>query len=205
MGGVCRMDTPQPAIMPEDTVPAAHETCRQCELSGHGTRVIWGEGNPAAPLFVVLDNPGAREDQDGTPFLCGTRETLQRTAFAAGIKPGAMYVSYVLKCRPRKAYDRETARSVCIDYLWGQLEVVRPALVMCLGNVVCRAFFGDPEAEVKCLRGRVHSVRGYQTAISYHPLAVRRRPALYKYALEDWRLAAGELKRLLAAGFTEHR
>ncbi|NMB40376.1 MAG: uracil-DNA glycosylase [Firmicutes bacterium] len=188
------MKRPHPAILPEDVAPVAGKTCRQCELADHGTRVIWGEGSPGAPVFVVLDNPGAREDKNGVPFLCGTRETMQKAAYEAGIESGLIYVSYILKCRPRKAYDKEKARAICINYLWNQLEAAKPAIVICLGNVVCQSFFGNPAAEVKQLRGKVHAVRDYSVITSYHPLAVRRRPVLYKYFLEDWRLAAAKLK-----------
>ena len=184
-----------PSIMPEDRSPAANLSCEQCELARHGTRVIWGEGNRAAPLFVVLDNPGAREDREGVPFLCGTRATLQKAAYEAGLEPGDLYLSYILKCRPRKAYDKVRARTICLSYLWGQLEAVDPVLVMCLGNVVCQTIFDDPGVEVKRLRGRLHTVRGYNVVASYHPLAVRRRPVLYKYFLQDWGLAAGRLNR----------
>jgi len=177
-------------ILPEDSAPEESQSCKLCELCQHGTRVIWGEGNPAAPLFVILDNPGAREDKEGVPYLCGTRETMQKAAYAAGIKPGFMYISYILKCRPRKAYDKEKSRATCINFLWEQLKDVKPLIVMCLGNVVCRSFFNEPDAEVKQLRGEVHIVKGYNVVASYHPLAVRRRPALYKYFLQDWRLAA---------------
>lgn len=188
------MSKPLPTILPEDAVPAANQSCQQCELCHHGSRIIWGEGNPTSPLFVILDNPGAREDKDGTPFLCGTRETLQAVAYEAGIEPSSLYISYILKCRPRKAYDKERARSICINYLWEQLEIVNPTIVMCLGNVACQSFFGDPNVEVKKLRGKVHSVRGYHTITSYHPLAVRRRPVLYKYFLQDWNLLAKQLQ-----------
>lgn len=186
-----------PKILPETPPPAAGQSCRQCELHQHGTRVVWGEGNPHSPLFVVLDNPGAREDKDGVPFLCGTRETMQKAAWEAGIKPGSIYVSYLLKCRPRKAYDKEKARASCIHYLWEQLKSAKPVLVMCLGNVVCQSFFQNPDARVKTLRGQVHSLsKGnavYNIVTSYHPLAVRRRPALYKFFLQDWTLAASKL------------
>ena len=190
------MEQLRPSILPEDRASVDDSgPCRRCELSGHGSRFIWGEGNPAAPLFVVLDNPGAREDQAGDPFLCGTRETMQRAAYEAGLGPDSFYVSYLLKCRPRKAYDKEKARAACIPFLWGQLETAGPDLVMSLGNVVCRSLFGDPGAAVKELRGRVHRVRGYRVVTSYHPLAVRRRPVLFKYFLSDWQLAAGLLNR----------
>lgn len=185
-----------PAILPEEKVPEGEPPCQRCELSGHGSRFIWGEGNPAAPLFVVLDNPGAREDKAGAPFLCGTRETMQEAAYEVGFGPDSLYVSYLLKCRPRRAYDKEKARATCIPFLWGQLEAVGPDLVMGLGNVVCRSLFGDDEAAVKELRGRVHRVGDYRVITSYHPLAVRRRPVLYKYFLQDWALAAAELGQI---------
>ncbi|MEK5389445.1 uracil-DNA glycosylase family protein [Margalitia sp. FSL K6-0131] len=40
--------------------------------------MIWGEGNPNGDIYVILDNPGAREDREGNPFVCGTRQTLQQ-------------------------------------------------------------------------------------------------------------------------------
>lgn len=189
------MDRPLPAIMPEDSPPEAGFSCERCELARHGGRVVWGEGNPDAPLFVLLDNPGAREDKEGASYLCGTRETLQAAAFEAGLEPDSMYVSYILKCRPRRAYDKVRARTICLSYLWEQLKAVNPVLVVCLGNVVCQTFFDDPQAEVKQLRGMIHAVRGHNVVASYHPLAVRRRPVLYKYFLQDWVLAADRLNR----------
>ena len=185
-----------PRILAEDSPPAHLRSCGRCELAGHKSRLIWGEGNRVAPLFVVLDNPGAREDREGTPYLCGTRETLQKAAYEAGFEPASIYISYILKCRPRKTYDKESARAICINFLWGQLATAQPHLVMCLGNVVCRSLFGDPEAEVKELRGQIRSVKGHKVIASYHPLAVRRRPVLYKYFLEDWRLAAEQLQNV---------
>ena len=92
------MDTLLPRILPEDLAPAIIQSCHQCELCQHGTRVIWGEGNPAASVLVILDNPGAREDKNGLPFLCGTRETLQRAAYEAGLDSDALYITYILKC-----------------------------------------------------------------------------------------------------------
>ena len=188
------MKKPLPGILPEEAAPAAVQRCRQCELSRHGTRVIWGEGNNAAPLFVILDNPGAREDKNGVPFLCGTRETMQAAAYEAGIMPGSMYISYILKCRPRKSYDKTRSRAICISHLWKQLENASPQIIICLGDVVCQSFFENPEMSVKQLRGRMHKVKNYDVVCSYHPLAVRRRPALYQYFLQDWRLAASRLK-----------
>ena len=190
------MAKPLPTILPEQAAPAGAKSCQRCELHQHGGRVIWGEGDPTAAVFVILDNPGAREDKSGQPVLCGTRETLQTAAMAAGVNPTSLYITYLLKCRPRKTYDKAKARSACIEYLWGQLKSAHPDLLFCLGNVACQAVFQDPAVEVKNIREQVHQVKDYNVIASYHPLAVRRRPSLYKYFLQDWEFVANQLHRL---------
>lgn len=50
--------------------------------------------------------------------------------------------------------------------------------MVCLGDTVVQAMFDDREAHVKNLRGLWHVVLGYPCIVSYHPLAVRRRPNL---------------------------
>ncbi|MFM1654796.1 uracil-DNA glycosylase family protein [Brevibacillus sp. B_LB10_24] len=92
-----------------------------------------------------------------------------------------------MKRRPTRAYDKERARAACMQHLLAQLESKRPRLVFCLGNVALQAFFANKEAEVKTYRQAWHTPRGVKTAVSYHPLAVRRRPNLWPYFLEDWK------------------
>jgi DNA polymerase len=41
-------------------------------------------------------------------------------------------------------------------------------------------------AEVKDLRGMWHIVRKIPTLVTYHPLAVRRRPNLMQQFMQDW-------------------
>lgn len=141
-------------------------------------------------MLVVLDNPGAREDAAGNPFVCGTRQTLQEAAAAAGLPLGSLYVTGVLKCRPRRAYDKEAARAACLPYLGQQLGEYPRRVVIVLGNVALQAFLGDPEADVKSLRGNVITHEGRQVVCGYHPLAARRRPNLFPLLVEDLRLAA---------------
>ena len=57
-----------------------------------------------------------------------------------------------------------------------------------------QSFFHNPEVEVKTLRGKWHNVRGLQTAVAYHPLAVRRRPNLWSLFLQDWMLVADRFR-----------
>lgn len=182
-------------IWPEAALPGFAEGCMNCELSRQRKRIIWGEGNPGASVYIVLDNPGARETPEGEAFLCGTRETLQRAAYETGFGANDLFVTYILKCRPIRAYDKEGARSSCLPYLRRELEAYRPEVLFCMGNVAVQAYLGDPHAEVKSLRGQVLHHGGLDLVVTYHPLAVRRRPNLFPAFLQDWKLMRDVLNR----------
>ncbi|WP_088105987.1 uracil-DNA glycosylase [Halalkalibacter urbisdiaboli] len=179
-----------PVIWPEEPTPDNLITCSECGLDQHGTRMVWGEGNPEAPIMVILDNPGAREDREDQPFVCGTRQTLQEAAHAVGLSNNDLYITSILKRKPVRTYDKEHARQACMEHLYDQLEKKQPFLILCLGNVAVQSFFRNPDEDVKSLRGRIHNVQGFQTAVAYHPLAVRRRPNLRSLFFEDWKLVA---------------
>ncbi|MDY0405029.1 uracil-DNA glycosylase [Virgibacillus sp. 179-BFC.A HS] len=187
-----------PIILPENPTPKMQQDCHDCGLYRHGTRMIWGESNPHASIMVVLDNPGKREDKNGDAFVCGTRQTLQETVHDVSMDMKDLYITFILKRRPTKAYEKEVTRQICMQHLQQQLVQVHPKLIICLGNVAVQSFFGDPDADVKSLRGSWHDVRGMQTTVAYHPLAVRRRPNLRKYFLEDWELVAKTYRQMRA-------
>lgn len=177
---------------PEDPVPADVPPDALQELADHGNRVIWGEGNPRAPLMVILDNPGAREDRSGRPFVCGTRATLRQAAEAAGLRSDDLYVTYLLKRRPTRAYDRTRAWAAYLPLLRNQSQKNAPRGLVCMGNTVVRAFI-HPETDVKALLGRVIEEGGAPAIVTYHPLAARRRPHLFPLLIEDLELARTRL------------
>ncbi|MBY0098183.1 uracil-DNA glycosylase [Mesobacillus maritimus] len=178
------------SLWPEEPTPEHLKNCSECGLYKHGSRMIWGEGNPNAPIMIILDNPGAREDRDNKPFVCGTRQTLQKAAYEVGLQVEDLYVTYVLKRKPTRAYEKEQTRQICMNHLTQQLQAMQPKRIVCLGNIAVQSFFQNQEMDVKSLRGKVHDVNGYTTTVAYHPLAVRRRPNLWPLFIEDWKLVA---------------
>jgi uracil-DNA glycosylase len=179
-----------PEIWPEEPTPDNLEDCQECGLYKHGSRMVWGEGNPEASIMVILDNPGAREDREGNLIVCGTRQTLQQAAREVGLKTDDLYVTFILKRRPVRAYEKDHVRQTCMVHLEQQILQKKPNLILCLGNVAVQSFFQNSEVDVKTLRGTWHNVHGYQTAVAYHPLAVRRRPNLWSLFLSDWAFVA---------------
>jgi uracil-DNA glycosylase family 4 len=177
-----------PIIWPEDEAPVEAVDYKQCEVCTQKSRVIWGEGNPKAPIVVVLDNPGAREDKEGREYVCGTRQTLQTAIYRVGLDVNNVYITYLLKCRPLRQYDKVRARAFSKPFLIQQIKKMQPEFVVYLGDVVVQSVFDDNEAHVKNLRGAWHTIMGYPSVVSYHPLAVRRRPNLTSRFMEDWEM-----------------
>ncbi|MED4164486.1 uracil-DNA glycosylase [Halalkalibacterium halodurans] len=182
-----------PRAWPEESPPSSIHDCDACGLIEHGSRMILGEGNPSAPIMVILDNPGMREDRDGNPFVCGTRQTLQKVINSVGLSENDLYVTYILKRRPTRKYDKQKTRQICMNHhLYDQLKVTQPSHIICLGNVAVQSFFQDEEAEVRTLRGKTYNIRGFKTTVAYHPLTVRRRPNLWNLFIEDWQFLADQ-------------
>lgn len=178
----------EPVIWPEDQFSQEADSYRQCEICSQKSRVIWGEGNPQAPVLIILDNPGARENKDGEEYVCGTRHTLQTALHQAGLAADDIYLTYLLKCRPPSRYNKEEVRAFSKPFLIRQIEKIHPKLIVCLGDVVTQTMFNDKDVCVKNLRGSWREILGYPCMVSYHPLAVRRRPNLLPRFMEDWNM-----------------
>lgn len=182
-----------PLILPEDKAPPEATSYLQCEVCTPKSRIIWGEGSPNAPVFIILDNPGSREDKEGREYVCGTRQTLQKVIHQINLTTNEIYVTYLLKCRPLRSYNKEEARSFSKPFLEQQIKSAEPKIIVCLGDVVVQSMFNDSKARVKDLRGTWHLLMGYPTMVSYHPLAVRRRPNLMNHFIQDWDMVAQKL------------
>lgn len=110
-----------PEVWPEDKMPLDAANYMECEVCTPKSRIIWGEGNPKAPVIIILDNPGAREDNEGKQYVCGTRAD-------------DVYLTYLLKCRPLRSYDKQKARSFSKPFLERQIRTIQPRYIVCLGD-----------------------------------------------------------------------
>jgi uracil-DNA glycosylase family 4 len=194
-----------PKVWQEDDLPLEAADYGQCEVCTEKSRIIWGEGNPKAPIVIILDNPGARENKEGEEYVCGTRQTLQKAVYEAALKPEDIYITYLLKCRPLRKYDKERARQFSMPYLIRQIKTIRPRVLVCLGDAVVQTMLDDHEAHVKNLRGFWHTVMGFPAIVSYHPLAVRRRPNLAKQFARDFEMLARFYKNEIESGGEDDR
>ena len=151
--------------------------CTRCPLAATRTTVVFGEGDPHASLMVIGEGPGREEDLQGRPFVGRSGQLLDRLlAEEAGMARADVYIANVVKCRPPGNRDPEPAEiDACRPYLAGQVERIRPRVVLTLGNFSTRTILATREGITK-LRGRPHPWGPDGTVVlpTFHPAAALR-------------------------------
>jgi DNA polymerase len=167
--------------------------CTRCALHSSRNKLVFGDGSPSARLMFVGEGPGADEDAQGLPFVGKAGQLLNNMIAAMGLKREEVYIANVVKCRPpgnRVPEPEEGA--TCSPFLFRQIDVVRPEVLVALGATAATYLLGHRQP-LAGLRGRVHSVRGTKLIVTYHPAYLLRDPRQKKEAWADLQIAMREL------------
>jgi DNA polymerase len=167
--------------------------CSRCPLHKGRNKLVFGDGDPAARLMFVGEGPGADEDAQGLPFVGKAGQLLNNMIAAMGLKREQVYIANVVKCRPpgNRVPEQEEG-ATCTPFLFRQIDVVRPHVLVALGATAATWLLGVRQP-LAGLRGRVHSVRGTQLIVTYHPAYLLRDPRQKKEAWADLQIAMREL------------
>jgi len=167
--------------------------CTRCALHTGRNKLVFGDGDPQARLMFVGEGPGADEDAQGIPFVGRAGQLLNNMITAMGLKREEVYIANVVKCRPpgNRTPEPEEAHT-CSPFLFRQIDVVRPDVLVALGATAATYLLGQRQP-LAGLRGRVHSVRGCRLIVTYHPAYLLRDPRQKKEAWADLQIAMREL------------
>jgi DNA polymerase len=186
---------PSPTL---ESVRAALGECTRCRLSERRTQIVFGVGNPDADLLFVGEGPGQEEDRQGIPFVGRAGELLtQMIEKGLGIPRAEVYICNIVKCRPpenRTPLADEVA--TCRPYLDGQIEAVRPRVIVALGKPAASLLLGR-DVPITRVRGIWHEYRGIPLMPTFHPAFILR-----QYTPENRRLVWEDLKAALARART---
>jgi len=130
--------------------------CTRCRLHAGRTQTVFGVGTPRAELVFVGEGPGAEEDAQGLPFVGRAGQLLTRMIAAMTLTREQVYICNVVKCRPpgnRTPADDEM--QTCSPFLFRQLAVVRPKVIIALGRPATQTLLATRTPITK-LRGTFH-------------------------------------------------
>ena len=167
--------------------------CTRCPLHKGRNKLVFSDGSPTARLMFVGEGPGADEDAQGLPFVGRAGQLLNNMIAAMGLKREEVYIANVVKCRPpgNRTPEPEEANT-CSPFLFRQIDVVRPQVLVALGATAATYLLGSRQP-LAGLRGRVHAFRGSQLIVTYHPAYLLRDPRQKREAWADLQIAMREL------------
>jgi uracil-DNA glycosylase family 4 len=156
------------------------EACETC------TQLVPGEGPASASVVIVGEAPGAKEDQQGRPFVGNAGRLLDGLLAEAGMTRDDVYITNVVKARPPKNRDPK-APEVAHHWPWleAQLKLIKPALLVPLGRHALARF--APDAKIGEVHGTVVEADGRRLFPLYHPAAALHNPKLRETLVADAR------------------
>jgi uracil-DNA glycosylase family protein len=165
------------------SLEAAAAQCQGCDLYQRAAQVVFGEGRLRASLFLVGEQPGDREDQQGRPFVGPAGLLLDKCLESAGIDRREVYVTNAVKhfkWEPRgkiRLHKKPNSLEIaaCRPWLEAEIEAVQPQLIVCLGATAAQDLLGS-QFRLTRHRGEVFPTKYGPITATIHPSAILRMP-----------------------------
>ena len=179
----------------EASLPQANETlediwndigeCTRCPLAAGRTHIVNSEGSRQARLMFVGEAPGADEDASARPFVGRAGQLLNKIIEAIGLRREDVMIGNVNRCRPpqNRTPTLEEAKT-CKPFLLREIAVVRPEVIVVLGNTAMKNLLDTKEGITK-LRGKFQDYKGIKVMPTFHPAYLLRDPSKKREAWED--------------------
>jgi len=171
------------------------KTCKKCDLCDTRKNAVPGKGNQNADIIFIGEAPGKNEDLYGEPFIGTAGKKLDDALKNAGLTRNSVYITNIVKCRPPKnRIPNDVEKSMCNEYLKGEIAIINPKIICLLGNTPYYSILGGNEISKN--HGKFVSKDDYLYLISFHPAAIIYNQKLKKVFKNDMKKLVDELKKL---------
>jgi uracil-DNA glycosylase family protein len=156
--------------------------CTRCDLAMTRTNTVFASGDPYSPLMLVGEGPGENEDATGLPFVGRAGKLLDDILGAVELSRDQVYLTNTVKCRAaveeggrmKNRQPKTTEIRACNPYLQGQMEAVRPEIVLCLGGPAAKTII-DKDFKITKDRGKWYELdNGARAMATFHPAYILR-------------------------------
>jgi DNA polymerase len=173
-----------------EELATAVRSCTKCPLHATRTNGVFGVGDRGARWMIIGEAPGADEDRQGEPFVGRAGQLLNSMLKAVGLAREQVFIANILKSRPPNNRDPKPEEvRACIPYLYRQIELVNPALILCVGRIAAQTLL-DVDTPIGKLRGVVHKIAANRPmVVTYHPAYLLRSPVEKRKSWADLLLA----------------
>lgn len=182
-----------------ETLEDIHNTvgnCTRCPLHEGRTKIVHSTGNRQADLMFIGEAPGANEDAAGLPFVGRAGQLLDKIIAAIDLKREDVFIGNVNRCRPPgNRQPTQAEADVCKQFLLREIAVVRPKVIVVLGNTATQNLLNTKVGITK-LRGEFQDYFGVKVMPTFHPAYLLRDPSKKRETWEDMKKVRDELNKL---------
>lgn len=149
--------------------------CTRCDLCRTRNNVVFGVGNPNADILFIGEGPGEQEDLQGKPFVGPAGKLLDDMLSIINLtRDYNCYIANIVKCRPPRNRDpKEEEQEACIGYLYDQIALIQPKIIVCLGRIAAQKII-EPNFRITREHGTWTFQDGIWYTAMYHPSALLR-------------------------------
>jgi uracil-DNA glycosylase family 4 len=173
-----------------------------CPLKRTATNTVFADGNPAAPIMIIGEAPGADEDRLGKPFVGRAGQLLDKMLAAIDRDRTGVQITNVIYWRPpgnRKPTAQEIAS--CLPFVFRHIVLARPKVLVLAGGTAASTLLDVTEGITR-LRGRWFdlAIPGLDTKLPtlpmFHPAFLLRSPERKREAWRDLLALKAKLSEL---------
>jgi len=174
-----------------------------CPLRRQGARnAVFARGDPAAPVMIIGEGPGADEDLQGKPFVGRAGKLLDRMLAAAGLSERVFITNTVFWRPPGNRNPTTDEQATCAPFLEQAIRLVNPKLLLLSGGVSAKSLLKRQEGILR-LRGQWFDWTSEDGTLvipalpTLHPAFLLRQPAAKAQAWKDLLTLLSRLDRVL--------
>jgi len=176
------------------------ELCKGCPYEGKP--YVGAEGPKAAPIAIIGEAPGEKEELKGRPFIGRAGKVLDLLLKTTGIDRKDCYITNVMKCHPvgdkLTTQSAQTALSKCLPRFLKEMESIRARVIVPTGNTALHAL--GITHRIGRARGSITMSPRGKIIPTWHPAYIGRQWQEFLTGVYDW----NKIKRQsLSAGYIE--
>jgi len=160
--------------------------CHLCDLSKSRTQSLSGIGNINADVMIIDAYVSIAEDQSAQYYQGRSGQSLQKMIEnVLRLRVQDVFYTHAVKCKPLGTQTPSNSEiQSCKPYLFKQIELIRPKVIIALGEEIYRMLTHD-RTNFEQVRGQ-SIIFGDSTIIPiYHPAFLLRNPSLKPLTLHD--------------------
>ena len=164
-------------------------SCHLCDLSKSRKQSMSGYGNEEASLMIIDSVVSGNEDESSSYYAGRAGSSLRKMVEnVLELSIEDVYYTHAVKCKPLNSNKpSESEYNSCKPYLFKQIELIKPKVIMVLGEDAYN-LFSQTKEEFNQVRGHIVDLKDYKIVPLYHPQFLLRNPSLKKETLHDLKI-----------------